>query len=404
MATIEFQELTKTFDDGTVAVDSVDLAIEDGEFVVLVGPSGSGKTTVLRMTAGLEDPTSGEVRIGGELVNGVDPQDRNIAMVFQNYALYPHMTVYDNMAFGLRLHGHKKSEIRSRVEPAAEMLGLGGLLKRKPAQLSGGQRQRVAMGRAIVRDPDAFLMDEPLSNLDAKLRVEMRSYVALLHQRLRTTTLYVTHDQTEAVTMGDRVAVMRDGRLEQCDVPQGLYDRPRNLFVAAFIGSPAMNLVRSQLRDGGDGSFSVELGGARLRVPDSVAWQRPGLRERVGGQVIVGVRPEDLEDAALVPSANGAGLDVSVSLAEPMGAEVIAHFSVPASPVTSAGSVAALADPRATEDARFLDLVAGAEEGDVALTARLSPRSRARTGEPLRLAVDVERLHFFDVDTEDAIW
>jgi multiple sugar transport system ATP-binding protein len=403
MATIEFQELTKTFDDGTVAVDSVDLAIEDGEFVVLVGPSGSGKTTVLRMTAGLEDPTSGEVRIGGELVNGVDPQDRNIAMVFQNYALYPHMTVYDNMAFGLRLHGHKKGEIRSRVEPAAEMLGLGGLLKRKPAQLSGGQRQRVAMGRAIVRDPDAFLMDEPLSNLDAKLRVEMRSYVALLHQRLRTTTLYVTHDQTEAVTMGDRVAVMRDGRLEQCDVPQGLYDRPRNLFVAAFIGSPAMNLARTPLRDAGDGSLSVELGGATLRVPDSVVRQRPGLRARVGAEVIVGVRPEDLEDAALVPNANGAGLDVSVSLAEPMGAEVIAHFSVAGVPVASAGSAAALAD-RATEDARFLDLVDGTEGAGVALTARLSPRSRARTGEPLRLAVDVERLHFFDVETEDAIW
>src|SRR5215211_7127323 len=264
MATIEYEALTKVFDDGTVAVDHVDLGIADGEFVVLVGPSGSGKTTVLRMTAGLENPTSGEVRIGGEVVNDVDPQDRNIAMVFQNYALYPHMTVYDNMAFGLKLHGHKKADIKARVEPAAEMLGLTELLKRKPAQLSGGQRQRVAMGRAIVRDPDAFLMDEPLSNLDAKLRVEMRSYVSLLHQRLRTTTLYVTHDQTEAMTMGDRVALMRDGRLEQCDRPQMLYDHPRNLFVAGFIGSPAMNLVHSKLESDDAGRHLCVLGGTKL--------------------------------------------------------------------------------------------------------------------------------------------
>src|SRR3954468_1941823 len=247
MASIEYRELTKVFAGGTIAVDAFELVIEDGEFVVLVGPSGSGKTTVLRMTAGLETPSSGEVRIGGEAVNDIDPQDRNIAMVFQNYALYPHMSVYDNMSFSLRLHKLKKQDIRERVLPAAEMLGLTDLLKRKPGQLSGGQRQRVAMGRAIVREPEALLMDEPLSNLDAKLRVEMRAYVSLLHQRLRTTTLYVTHDQTEAMTMGDRVAVMRDGRLEQCDVPQALYDHPNNLFVAGFIGSPAMNLVHSNL-------------------------------------------------------------------------------------------------------------------------------------------------------------
>ena len=293
MATIEFSGLQKVFPDGTVAVEDFDLSIEDGEFVVLVGPSGSGKTTVLRMAAGLETPTAGEVRIDGERVNDVDPQDRNIAMVFQNYALYPHMSVYDNMGFGLRLHKLKKREIRERVLPAAEMLGISDLLKKKPGQLSGGQRQRVAMGRAIVREPDALLMDEPLSNLDAKLRVEMRAYVSLLHQRVRTTTLYVTHDQTEAMTMGDRVVVMRDGRLAQCDVPQRLYDRPENLFVASFIGSPAMNLVRCRL-DSGAGAPSIDLCGTTISLTPSVLSRHPRLREYVGRSVIVGIRPEDL--------------------------------------------------------------------------------------------------------------
>src|SRR3954467_14881618 len=268
MAGIEYRGLTKRFDDGTGAAHARALEIPDGEFVVLVGPSGSGKTTVLRMTAGLESPSSGEGRIGGQVVNDIDPQDRNIAMVFQSYALYPHMSVYDNMGFGLRLHGHKKAEIRTRVEDAAEMLGLTELLNRKPAQLSGGQRQRVAMGRAIVREPDAFLMDEPLSNLDAKLRVEMRAYLATLHQRLQTTTLYVTHDQVEAMTMGDRVAVMRDGNLQQVDTPKRLYDHPVNLFVGGFIGSPAMNLVHSQLAERNGGLY-VDFGPANLRVPDN---------------------------------------------------------------------------------------------------------------------------------------
>ena len=301
MASIDFTELTKVFDDGTVAVDAVNLGIADGEFVVLVGPSGSGKTTVLRMAAGLEAPTAGEVKIGGETVNDVDPQDRNIAMVFQNYALYPHMTVYENMAFGLRLHKMRKDDIRARVGPAAEMLGLTDLLKRKPGQLSGGQRQRVAMGRAIVREPDALLMDEPLSNLDAKLRVEMRSYVAFLHQRVKTTTLYVTHDQTEAMTMGDRVAVMRAGRLEQCDVPQKLYDRPANLFVAGFIGSPAMNLVHSRLTEE-DGALSAAFGDTELHLSRTLLDRRPHLRDHVGRSLILGIRPEDIEDAAFAPA------------------------------------------------------------------------------------------------------
>src|SRR6059058_592822 len=276
MAELEFRELRKVFPGGAVAVESLDLVVADGEFLVLVGPSGSGKTTVLRMAAGLERATSGDVLLGGEVVNDVAPPDRDIAMVFQTYALYPHMTVYDNMAFGLKLHGLKKAEIRPRVQSAAKMLELDELLKRKPSQLSGGQRQRVAMGRAIVREPAAYLMDEPLSNLDAKLRVEMRTYLAELHQRLRTTTLYVTHDQTEAMTMGDRVAVMRDGRLQQVDIPQVLYDQPVNEFVAGFIGSPSINLVEATLEQA-NGSVAVRFGEQRLTVDDRLAKNRSGL-------------------------------------------------------------------------------------------------------------------------------
>ena len=396
MAEIEFRGLRKEFDDGTVAVEGLDLQISDGEFLVLVGPSGSGKTTVLRMTAGLEPATSGEVLLGGKVVNDVPPTDRNIAMVFQSYALYPHMSVFDNMAFGLKLHGVKKPDIRTRVLETAKMLGLDELLKRKPSQLSGGQRQRVAMGRAIVRDPLAFLMDEPLSNLDAKLRVEMRSYLATLHQRLRTTTLYVTHDQTEAMTMGDRVAVMRDGRLQQIDRPQVLYEQPANLFVAGFIGSPAMNLLRGRLvRDGS--STAVELGVVRLPLPAQALAARPRLARYVGSDVIVGIRPEDIEDAALLPSANGSSLDVQVTLAEALGAEVIAHFPIAAESAADAASLVAARDAESP-------LLATGADGDTVLTARLNPRTAARSGRPLRVAVDVERMHFFDPQTEAAIW
>jgi multiple sugar transport system ATP-binding protein len=373
VAELEFRNLRKAFPGGTVAVESLNLVVADGEFLVLVGPSGSGKTTVLRMAAGLERATSGDVLIGGEVVNDVAPPDRDIAMVFQTYALYPHMTVYDNMAFGLKLHGVKKDDIRPRVHSAAEMLELGDLLKRKPSQLSGGQRQRVAMGRAIVREPAAYLMDEPLSNLDAQLRVEMRTYLAELHQRLRTTTLYVTHDQTEAMTMGDRVAVMKDGRLQQVDTPQALYDRPGNAFVAGFIGSPAMNLLRGRLT-GTDGATSVALGESVLPLPRSLLARRPSLAGYLGHEVVVGVRPEDIEDAALAPSANGASLPVQVKLAEPLGAEVIAHFPL-----------------GATDDAGRL------------VTARLSPRSRASSGKPLQVAIDLERLYFFDPESQEAI-
>ena len=404
MARIDFRELTKTFPGGTKAVDSLDLEIADGEFMVLVGPSGSGKTTVLRIAAGLEEATAGEVWIGDEIVNDFPPMDRNIAMVFQSYALYPHMTVYENMAFGLKLHGLPKREIEPRVTSAATMLGIDDLLKRKPGQLSGGQRQRVAMGRAIVREPDAFLMDEPLSNLDAKLRVEMRAYLATLHQRLQTTTLYVTHDQTEAMTMGDRVAVMHRGRLQQVDAPQRLYDHPVNLFVAGFIGSPAMNLVQSSLVEQ-DGAVHAEFGPVPLRLPETVLTARPGLRGYVGRPVIVGLRPEDIEDAAFVPSANGSTLDVDVSLAEPMGAELIAHFPLDASPVSSAAAAAVVGGDDADADNTAAQALMAADAGtDTIVTARLSPRSRAQTGEPLRVALDAERLHFFDPETEDSIW
>jgi len=391
MAELEFRGLRKAFPGGTVAVEDLDLLIADGEFLVLVGPSGSGKTTVLRMAAGLERASSGDVLLGGEVVNDVAPPDRDIAMVFQTYALYPHMTVYDNMAFGLKLHGLKKAEIRPRVQSAAKMLELDELLKRKPSQLSGGQRQRVAMGRAIVREPAAYLMDEPLSNLDAKLRVEMRTYLAELHQRLRTTTLYVTHDQTEAMTMGDRVAVMRDGRLQQVDIPQVLYDRPANAFVAGFIGSPAMNLVQARLT-AGEGVATIELGEVVLPLPRSLLARRPGLAHYAGRDVVVGIRPEDIEDASLVPSANGSSLPVRVTLAEALGSEVIAHFPL--------GGVVATAAAEVPSDAPSVE---AAPASGAVLTARLSPRSGARTGQPLRVVIDLERLHFFDPETDQAI-
>ena len=367
MAGIVLSGVTKAFPGGAVAVSSLDLEVADGEFLVLVGPSGSGKTTVLRMVGGLEQATAGLIRIGGRDVTGLAPRERDIAMVFQTYALYPHMTVFQNMAFGLKLRKTPAAEIRRRVEETAALLGLSDLLDRKPRQLSGGQRQRVAMGRAIVREPAAFLMDEPLSNLDAKLRVQMRAEITRLHHRLRTTTLYVTHDQTEAITMADRVAVMKDGTLQQLAAPAVLYDDPVNLFVAGFIGSPAMNVVTASLGPADGGTRVVaSFGGHRLVVPDAVLARRPGARAVVaaGGEVALGIRPEDIEDAEFVP---GAGpdelLEVTVDLAEPLGAETIVHF----------------------------DAAPGAP-----FTARLSPRSTVRAGRPVKLAVDVERLHLFD--------
>ena len=369
MAGIVLSGVTKEFPGGAVAVSSLDLDVGDGEFLVLVGPSGSGKTTVLRMVGGLEEATSGEIRIGDRDVTGLAPRDRDIAMVFQTYALYPHMTVAQNMGFGLKLRKIPAAEIRRRVDETAALLGLSDLLDRKPRALSGGQRQRVAMGRAIVREPAAFLMDEPLSNLDAKLRVQMRAEISRLHQRLGTTTLYVTHDQTEAITMADRVAVMKDGTLQQLDAPAALYDDPVNLFVAGFIGSPAMNVVPARLSTA-DGRVVASFGPSRLAVPGSVLARRPGARAVVaaGGDVVLGIRPEDIEDAEFVPGAGPDELiEVTVDLAEPLGAETIVHFAV---------------DPGG-----------GAP---VPCTARLSPRTSVRTGRPVKLAVDVDRLHLFD--------
>ena len=386
MAEIGLAALEKVYPDGTRAVEKLDLEIGDGEFVVFVGPSGCGKTSVLRMVAGLEEITGGEVRIGGRVVNDLLPKERDIAMVFQNYALYPHMTVFDNMAFGLRQRRLPKEEIERRVNDAAHTLGLDETLRRKPRTLSGGQRQRVAMGRAIVREPQAFLMDEPLSNLDAKLRVEMRAEILRLQRDLAVTTIYVTHDQTEAMTMGDRVAVMRKGVLQQVDGPQRLYERPANLFVAEFIGSPAMNLVEADLERDGDG-LVARFGEHRLRV-----------RRGRPGRAILGFRPEDLEDAALAGgAAAGASLGVVPDIREDMGSEVYVHFGLGVPPVRRT-EVAEAKEPEEPPQARE------AARGESPFVARLGRGTGAREGEPLELAVDVERLYVFDVETGEGVY
>jgi multiple sugar transport system ATP-binding protein len=401
MSEIVLEDVWKVFRGGVEAVKSFDLEIADGEFVVLVGPSGCGKTTVLRMVAGLERISKGSIRIGDKVVNDVPPKERDIAMVFQNYALYPHMSVYDNMAFGLKLQKVPRADIEERVHEAARILDLGDYLKRKPAALSGGQRQRVAMGRAIVRHPQAFLMDEPLSNLDAKLRVQTRTEISRLQHDLGVTTIYVTHDQVEAMTMGDRVAVMRKGVLQQVDIPETLYDRPVNLFVAGFIGSPAMNLMEATLQPGDDGTLVVELGATRLPVPAEIVAQRPGLRAYSGRPIILGIRPEDLEDASLMADAPPERrIRSTVDLREALGSDVLIHFTMDAAPAT-------------TDDVVELALDAG-HAGDEAaqrvaadqahVIARLNPRTRAANGEPIELEVDTNRLHFFDPEEGSAIY
>ena len=387
MAGVHLTSLRKTYPDGTEAVKGVSLEIPDGGLMVLVGPSGCGKTTILRMVAGLETITAGEVSIGARVVNDLSPRDRDIAMVFQNYALYPHMTVKENMGFSLKLRRAPRDELARRVQEAASILGLSEYLDRRPAQLSGGQRQRVAMGRAIVREPQVFLMDEPLSNLDAKLRVQMRAEISRLQRRLGVTTLYVTHDQTEAMTMGDVVAVMRDGTVEQLDSPQALYDRPATLFVAAFIGSPAMNLAEATLRFEGD-SARVALGSIELELDRELLQRRPGLRAYDGRPVAVGIRPEDMEDAAIARSVpEGRRLTAAVELRESLGSEVLAYFSVAAKGITPEGVEAS--ELESAERSLFV--------------ARLNARTRASEGAPIELAVDTAALHFFDLSTGTAI-
>jgi multiple sugar transport system ATP-binding protein len=393
MAEIQLEKLTKVYSDGTRAVSELDLEIGDGELVVFVGPSGCGKTTALRMIAGLEPITKGTVRIGGQVVNRLPPKDRDIAMIFQNYALYPHMSARKNMAFGLKLRKVPKPERARRVDRAGEVLGIIESLGKKPRTLSGGQRQRVAMGRAIVREPQAFLMDEPLSNLDAKLRVQMRAEIARLQRDLSVTTIYVTHDQSEAMTLGHRVAVMRDGFLQQVDSPQQLYDRPENLFVGEFIGSPAMNLVGADIvRE--DGRIVAKFGDHVLPIPFELLALRPALKDFEGKRVILGIRPEDLEDAALASSApDDRRLRAVVDIREDMGSEVFLHFAVAGPPVRGEDVQAAVGEDTIEVEE------AAARKGDSLFVARVDRDTRAREGEKTELVVDPKRLHFFAIET-----
>ncbi|MDE0304735.1 MAG: sn-glycerol-3-phosphate ABC transporter ATP-binding protein UgpC [Albidovulum sp.] len=382
MAKISLKDINKVYGDKFHAIRDLTFHIEDGEFMVFVGPSGCGKSTALRMIAGLEKITSGELRIGDEIVNDVDPKDRDIAMVFQSYALYPHKTVRENIAFPLQMAGIPRDERARRVTNAARVLELTDHLDRKPGQLSGGQRQRVAMGRAIVRQPKAFLMDEPLSNLDAKLRVQMRAEIASLQRRLGVTTIYVTHDQVEAMTMGDRVAVLKAGVLQQVDTPQILYARPRNIFVAAFIGSPSMNLYEATL----DGELLV-LGEQTLKVPSSVFAARAAIRENANRPVIVGIRPEDIDDASVTTKPEFEEIDAPVSLVEALGAETMVHLKIDA-PWVDAGDPGAVAE-------------IGNEHTAV---GRFSPATSVRPGDTARLAISADSLHFFDPETRVSLW
>jgi multiple sugar transport system ATP-binding protein len=386
MAEITLDGVTKVFADGHEAVKDMNLEVGDGEFMILVGPSGCGKSTALRMIAGLEDVTSGELKIDGELVNERAPKDRDIAMVFQNYALYPHMTVRENMGFALKLAGTDKEEIKRKVEDAATTLDLTQHLDRRPANLSGGQRQRVAMGRAIVRDPKAFLMDEPLSNLDAKLRVQMRTEVAKLQSRLETTTVYVTHDQVEAMTLGDRVAVMRAGVLQQVGTPADLYERPRNLFVAGFIGSPSMNFM------------PAEISGGKVKLPIGEADLPEGLD--ASGRVVAGLRPESFEDASLVGDLRderGVVLEAEIDLVESLGSDLFAYFHVESEGVES-DQLADLAEESLGETG-----AASLREGEEQIVARLDPASKIKRRERAELWADTSKLHLFDAESGERL-
>src|SRR5207302_5136688 len=396
VAGVAFGRVAKIYADGTRAVNSLDLDIEDQEFMVLVGPSGCGKTTALRMVAGLEEISEGVVRIGDRVVNHLPSRDRDIAMVFQSYALYPHLSVYENIAFGLKIKKVPKDEIERRVADAARVLGLEPFLQRKPRALSGGQRQRVAMGRAIVRNPQAFLMDEPLSNLDAKLRVQMRAEIAGIQHQLGVTTIYVTHDQIEAMTMGDRVAVMRKGELQQVADPQTLYDRPVNLFVGGFIGSPAMNMVEATLEQQ-NGGYAAKVGEQTIGLGRETLDARPALGTYAGRTVVLGIRPEDIEDVALAPDTRGDHrLKGKVDLTEALGSEIMVHFSIEATPATTEEMRELAKD---VGDERAMQELEKGEAGRADLVGRFGARSRVRIGEPLEVAVDTRALHFFDPET-----
>jgi multiple sugar transport system ATP-binding protein len=383
VATVSMEKINKVYENGFHAVKDMSLDIADGEFMVLVGPSGCGKTTALRMVAGLEDITTGILRIGGKEANDESPKERDIAMVFQNYALYPHMTVAENIGFALKLRHMPKDQLKAKVNDAAEVLGLTDWLDRKPGQLSGGQRQRVAMGRAIVREPSVFLMDEPLSNLDAKLRVQMRAEVARIQRRIGVSTIYVTHDQVEAMTMGDRVTVMRDGTLQQVDTPQHLYDNPDNIFVAAFIGSPAQNLYDAVI---GEGARSVKLGSQSVMLPDAVAVKRPALRSYVGKDVVIGMRPEHLRAAS--PDITGPKLVGDVELIEALGSELVVHFTIDAHRVIAEGAL-------------DKDEAAAMQSGEG--VARVEAKTPVKVGDKMTFSVDVEDMQFFDPQTGLAI-
>ncbi len=391
MASVTLENLTKTYAGGSLkAVNGVTIDIEDGEFLVLVGPSGCGKSTALRMIAGLEEITDGAVWIGDEFVNDVHPKDRDIAMVFQSYALYPHMTVYDNIAFALQIAKMPKAEIDKRVKEAAKILELDQYLKRRPGQLSGGQRQRVAMGRAIVRQPSVFLMDEPLSNLDAKLRVQMRAEIAALQDRLGVTTIYVTHDQVEAMTMGDRVALLKDGMLQQVDTPTEIYNNPRNMFVAAFIGSPTMNLYWADLKNAQNGGIEAHFGSNSVVVPPERLAERPGLKAHVGKRVVIGIRPEDIMEAeAANGAASGSHISAKVDLLEALGSDIVVHLGLDAQPAEVISSDS-------------LQEISAVESGARCI-ARFNAKSNVKLGQTVSVMFDTQRLHFFDGESGNAI-
>jgi multiple sugar transport system ATP-binding protein len=398
VAGITFDDVTKIYGDGHRAVSDLNLDVKDAEFVVLVGPSGCGKTTALRMIAGLEEISDGQIRIGERVVNNLPPGARDIAMVFQNYALYPHMTVAENIGFALKMRKVPKAEARRRIEETARIIGLVDHLDRKPRQLSGGQRQRVAMGRAIVREPQVFLMDEPLSNLDAKLRVQMRAEVSRIQRHLAVTTVYVTHDQVEAMTMGDRVAVMRRGLLQQFDVPQRLYERPGNLFVASFMGSPSMNVLEGSLERAGD-ALTCRVGTAVLALPPAVQSARPELARNVGKTIAIGIRPEALDEPGR-RDGDGARLRGRVQAVEALGAEQFVYIEVDAKPVLVEDVVEGL-DVDEAED--LAEILTDADGSRATVVARLDASARVRPDEPIELAVDVRHLHFFDLDSGEAI-